>query len=130
MKKSQERLVVEALERIFGRNIKAIISDGVIVQWGEIDPEPSAEEIKQTVQTILDEYPMQLLREERDKRIAMSDWRLTNDYPHGDQEDWKIYRQMLRDLPNQIENGEVPSPTLDERGELIFEHWPVPPNVT
>jgi len=128
MKKSQERLVVEALERIFGRNIKAIISDGVIVQWGEIDPEPSAEEIKQTVQTILDEYPMQLLREERDKRIAMSDWRLTNDYPHGDQEEWKIYRQILRDVPLQIENGTLPEPEISDEGELIWNYWPSEPN--
>jgi len=128
MKKSQERLVVEALERIFGRNIKAIISDGVIVQWGEIDPEPSAEKIKQTVQTILDEYPMQLLREERDKRIAMSDWRLTNDYPHGDQEEWKIYRQILRDVPLQIENGTLPEPEISDEGELIWNYWPSEPN--
>ena len=31
IKKSKERLVVEALERIFGRTTKAIITDGLII---------------------------------------------------------------------------------------------------
>ena len=60
--------------------------------------------------------------------MANCDWRMTTDYPHDDQGQWEIYRKSLRDLPNRIDAGEVESPTLNERGELVFENWPIEPN--
>ena len=54
--------------------------------------------------------PMRLLREERNKRLATCDWRASSDLTLSD--DWKTYRQTLRDLPGSA------SPTLDSDGNL------------
>ena len=129
--KSRERLMVEALEAIFGRTMKVIISNGEIIQWLEpIDVQPSTEQIQQKMDEILHEEPNRLLREERDQRLAACDWRMTVDYPGEDQEQWILYRQRLRDLPNRVANGEITKPSINEYGLLVFEDWPIPPNVT
>ena len=116
MNKSKERLVMEALENLFGRTPKAIISNGEIIQWMEpSESQPSVEQIQAEINRIIAEEPHRLLRMERDRRLGECDWRMTSDYPHADQQAWVIYRQSLRDLPNQIENGEVPSqPWMNE----------------
>ena len=44
---------------------------------------------------------MRLLREERDRRLAATDWRATIDYPGDDQAAWLEYRQALRDVTEQ-----------------------------
>ena len=74
--------------------------------------------------------PLRLLRIERDKLLTASDWRMTKDYPYADQLDWEDYRFELRELPQRIENGEVPAPTLDENGMLVFDEWPLKPGET
>ena len=71
--------------------------------------------------------PLRLLRLERDKLLTASDWRMTKDYPYADQLDWEDYRLELRELPQRIENGEVPTPILDENGMLVFDEWPLKP---
>jgi len=71
--------------------------------------------------------PLRLLRLERDKLLTASDWRMTKDYPYADQLDWEDYRLELRELPQRIENGEVPAPILDENGMLVFDEWPLKP---
>ena len=63
--------------------------------------------------------PMRLLREERDRRIAKTDWMANSDVVMSD--DWKTYRQALRDLPSTA------SPTLNEHGQLINVTWPTKP---
>ena len=45
--------------------------------------------------------PIRLLREERDRRLAATDWRATIDYPGDDQAAWLEYRQALRDITLQ-----------------------------
>ena len=40
--------------------------------------------------------PMRLLREERNRRIALSDWMANSDVTMTDE--WKTYRQALRDI--------------------------------
>ena len=54
--------------------------------------------------------PMRLLRIERDKRIAKTDWRASSDLTLSDA--WKTYRQALRDLPASA------SPKLNSNYEL------------
>ena len=54
--------------------------------------------------------PMRLLRVERNKRLADTDWRASSDLTLAD--DWKTYRQSLRDLPASA------SPKLDSNGNL------------
>lgn len=129
IKKSKERLVVEALDRIFGRPVKAIISDGIIIQWGEpVDEMPTTEQIEKVVDEIKKEEPMNLLRKERDLRLSQCDWRLAPDYPKEDQNIWIEFRKSLRDLPNKIKEGAFPYPTIDDLGNLEFSHWPPEPN--
>lgn len=129
IKKSKERLVVEALERIFGRTTKAIVTDGKILEWLEpSEPQPSSDQIQAMVDEIISEEPMNLLRRKRDSKLAETDWRVTPDYSPVDQPAWILYRQTLRELPQQISEGNVPPPTLNEKGELIFEYWPLEPN--
>ena len=43
---------------------------------------------------------MRLLREERDRRIALTDWRASSDLTLSSE--WSAYRQALRDLPGKI----------------------------
>ena len=64
---------------------------------------------------------MKLLREERNKLIAATDWRATVDYPGSDQAAWLTYRQALRDLPANS------TPSLDDNGQLTGVTWPTPP---
>jgi hypothetical protein len=71
---------------------------------------------------------MELLRMERDSKLAQSDWRVNTDYPYDDQEAWKTYREELRQLPQQIEAGVIPAPTLNENYQLVFDNWPTEPS--
>ena len=43
--------------------------------------------------------PMRLLRKERDRRLAETDWMANSDVTMSDA--WKTYRQNLRDVPAQ-----------------------------
>jgi len=65
---------------------------------------------------------MKLLRDERDRRIAKSDWRASSDLTISDA--WKTYRQALRDLPASA------TPTLDSNYELDMTSvtWPTEPS--
>lgn len=64
--------------------------------------------------------PMRLLREERDLRLAATDWWASSDLTMSS--DRTTYRQALRDLPaNQ-------SPTIDGEGALQNVTWPTKPS--
>ena len=64
---------------------------------------------------------MKLLRVERDKRIAKTDWRASSDLTITDA--WKTYRQALRDITTQ-------TPKLDSFYELDLTSvtWPTEPS--
>ena len=62
------------------------------VTWAQIETELISLEAAE---------PMRLLREERDRRLAATDWRATIDYPGDDQAAWLEYRQALRDVTEQ-----------------------------
>ena len=64
--------------------------------------------------------PMRLLREERDRLIALTDWRFRSDLSPS--QAWIDYSQALRDLPATA------SPSLDENGNLTGVTWPTPPS--
>ena len=65
---------------------------------------------------------MRLLREERDRLIALTDWRASSDLTLATA--WKTYRQALRDLPASA------SPTVDSEGYLNMSSvtWPTEPS--
>ena len=66
--------------------------------------------------------PMRLLREERDKRIAKTDWRAGSDLTLASA--WSTYRQALRDLPSTA------SPKLNSEYDLDLTSvtWPTEPS--
>ena len=82
---------------------------------------PTEEEIQAKIQELETAEPMRLLREERNLRLAETDWKDLPSYPGTDQEEWRTYRQSLRDLPS------TSSPELDDNGQLINVTWPTKP---
>ena len=80
---------------------------------------PSEEEIQTKLAELQAAYPMRLLRQERDRRIAETDWWVLPDRTASQEQ--KDYRQALRDLPSTAE------PQLDEQGNLTNVTWPTKP---
>ena len=83
---------------------------------------PTETEITNKITALDSAEPMKLLREERDKRIALTDWRASSDLTITDA--WKTYRQALRDLPASA------SPKLNSYYELDLTsvNWPTEPS--
>ena len=77
-------------------------SDGPIekIYFPEGVTPPTEEAIQTKLAELQNAEPMRLLRQERDKKLTETDWRATVDYPGSDQDEWKTYRQALRDLPS------------------------------
>lgn len=63
-------------------------------------------------------------RVDRNKRLSDCDWTQTNDCQLSETkiQEWKVYRQALRDLP------ETTTPRFDEHRILTDIHWPTPPD--
>ena len=78
--------------------------------WLESDTAPTESEIDAEVTKLTNAEPMRLLRIERDRLLATTDWRASSDLTLADA--WKTYRQSLRDLPASS------SPALDSDGNL------------
>ena len=78
-------------------------------------------EINSKISELDREEPMKLLREERDRRIALTDLRASSDLTLSNA--WKTYRQALRDLPASA------SPKLNSDYELDLTSvpWPTEP---
>lgn len=93
-------------------------------EWVLEKIETIAEEISSPVEL---PSPLDVLRGLRNTLLLECDWRFVSDYPNDDLEVWKAYRTKLRNLPQDIENGIVQAPSLNEFGELIFDSWPEKP---
>jgi len=94
------------------------IKEGQIVKWWADKPQPSDEEIQTKLAELNAAEPMRLLREERNRRLQETDWMANSDVTMTD--DWKTYRQALRDLPSTA------SPKI-ENGQLTNVTWPTKP---
>jgi len=83
---------------------------------------PTETEVNNKISSLDSAEPMRLLRVERDRRIAKTDWRGNSDLTMSDA--WKTYRQALRDLPATA------SPKLDSVNELDLTSvtWPTEPS--
>ena len=92
------------------------------LEWLDSGQQPTEQEVKAKLIELEAAEPMRLLRIERDKKIALTDWRVLPDQTPSD--DWINYRQALRDLPASA------SPKLDKDGELDFSSftWPTEPS--
>ena len=68
---------------------------------------PSLEEVETKIAELEAAEPLRLLREERDQKLAATDWRATVDYPGDDKQLWLDYRQALRDITLQDTNNVI-----------------------
>ena len=74
------------------------------LEWlDKTQTKPTEEEINAKVTELSNSEPMKLLREERNKRIAETDWTQLKDVDLDiiRERNWKNYRQALRDLPTK-----------------------------
>jgi hypothetical protein len=93
------------------------------IEWlDENQSAPTELEINNKIAELNAAEPMRLLRVERDKRISETDWRALPDLTMSD--DWKTYRQALRDLPASA------TPKLDSNFNLDLTSvtWPTEPS--
>jgi len=88
---------------------------------------PTEDEVNAKLTELTNAYPMELLREERTRKLSESDWMANSDVTMSDE--WKTYRQALRDLPktHPVNYGD---PKLDSNGNLDMSSitWPTPPS--
>ena len=80
------------------------------LEWKSSDTKPTESEVTAKIKELNDGESMRLLRVERNRLLTACDWRASSDLTLAD--DWKIYRQSLRDLPASA------SPKLDSDGNL------------
>ena len=92
----------------------------------ESQTKPTETELNNKLSELNNAEPLRLLRVERDKRLTESDWVVTKATETGGtvSDDWKTYRQALRDLPASA------SPKLDSFYELDLTSvtWPTKPS--
>ena len=93
------------------------------LQWQDSSQtKPTETEVNSKIAELDNAEPMRLLRVERDRRIALTDWRAGSDLTLASA--WSTYRQALRDLPASA------SPKLDSSYELDLTSvtWPTEPS--
>ena len=85
-------------------NAKFAITDNKYdsIEWFDSRNKPSETDVINEVNRLIADEPMRLLRVERDKRLAESDWVVTKAIENETSipSEWKTYRQALRDLPS------------------------------
>ena len=102
--------------------------EGIFAWHSDVEEKPTDEEINAKVIELLALEPLKELREERNRRIALTDWRFRSDLSPS--QEWKDYCVALRDFPANY------SPTFDIITEddcpLVKEDnttpWPEEPN--
>ena len=98
------------------------------IEWYSTNtqPLPTEDEVNAKISELEKGEPMRLLRQERNKLIAETDWTQANDIPFSTLkiQEWQIYLQQLRDLPANA------SPKLDSNYNLDLTSftWPTPPS--
>ena len=98
-----------------------ILEEDNSITWLSVDKtQPTEAEIQAKITELEAAEPMRLLRVERDRLIALTDWRFRSDLTPS--QAWIDYCQALRDLP-----ANSPNAALDEQGNLINVTWPEMP---
>ena len=95
-----------------------------LIWYDSEQTKPTETEINSKISELDREEPMKLLREERDRRIALTDWRASSDITLSNA--WKTYRQELRYLPASA------TPKLNPESEYELDltsiKWPTEPS--
>ena len=90
------------------------------IHWVDVPESPATiEQVNDKLIELRAAQPLKELREERNRRLQETDWMANSDVTMTD--DWRTYRQSLRDLPSTAE------PQLDENGQLTNVTWPTKP---
>ena len=98
-------------------------SDYSSLEWLDTKrPKPTEDEINKKIAELDSMEAMNLLREERNSRLAKTDWRASSDLTLVDA--WKTYRQALRDLPASA----TPKLNSDYELDLTSVTWPTEPS--
>ena len=110
-----ENLVPNAQWAISGESYSGI-------QWFDSSiTKPTESALNTKVDELNAAEPIRLLRIERDKRLAVCDWRASSDLTLSDA--WKTYRQALRDITTQ-----TPKLNSDYELDLTSVTWPTEPS--
>jgi len=116
-------MIVKALKELGYGNCKWRVRNGnsyFNLIWEDTDTQkPTETEINAKIQELQNAEPMRLLRQERDRRLAETEWWAGKDVTMSQAR--KDYRQALRDLPSTAE------PQLDAEGNLTNVTWPTKP---
>ena len=99
------------------------VLEGDNLTWLSSDiPKPTQAQLDAKVAELQAAEPMRLLREERDRLIAETDWMANSDVTMSDA--WRTYRQALRDLPSTA------TPVLDPTSKpgISGVTWPTKPS--
>ena len=93
------------------------------LEWHDTtETKPTEAEINNKISELDAAEKMRLLRIERDARIAKTDWRASSDLTISN--DWKTYRQALRDLPASA----TPKLNSNYQLDLTSVTWPTEPS--
>ena len=87
---------------------------------------PTEEELNNKISELKAEEPFRLLREERNRLIAETDWTQLKDIDLDiiRERNWKNYRQALRDLPSKS----TPKLNIDGELDMTSVTWPDKPS--
>ena len=97
-----------------------------LVWQDESQTKPTEEEVNAKITELVNAYPMKLLRDNRDRLILQTDWRIVMAKETGTNipAAWKTYRQALRDLPA----SSTPKLNSDDNLDMSSVTWPTPPS--
>ena len=98
-------------------------TSGIVTFLNDSSNNLTQEEISQKTDELYASMPLQDLREKRNQLLTESDWTQIGDVVLADKEEWKTYRQALRDLPSVSVNA-----AYDVVGNLINVEYPMKPN--
>jgi hypothetical protein len=93
---------IRVLEKHYSHCGFGIGDDYASLEWYSDEPKPTEDELN----ALWLSMQIDIIREERNKLLQLSDFRALPDYPNRDK--WLVYRQELRDLPNNW-NGVYPT---------------------
>ena len=118
---------IRALRPNSGYTLRGNVYSGLEWDSSNSDVKPTEEEVNAKFTELNNELPMRLLREERTRILSESDWMANSDVTISDE--WKTYRQALRDLP-KVHPVNYGDPKLDSNGNLDMSSitWPTPPS--
>jgi len=95
------------------------------IEWlDDSQTKPLREEVEAKLTELQNAEPYRLLREERTRILSESDWMANSDVTISDE--WKTYRQALRDLPSK--SGISPKLNSNDDLDMSSVTWPTPPS--